>query len=90
MIHLNKYICPVLNDIIEKDTKFLAEFEMIDYSLLLTLENIQPNQKVICTNNRKLSVDGKTVIHLGIIDYLQEFNLAKYIEMKWRSLGKNE
>ena len=90
MVNLKWYLSPVINDIIDKDSKFLASHGLIDYSLLLTCEQVRSRQKVRETNNRKLSVDGKTVIHLGIIDYLQEYNCMKYMEMKWRTLGKTK
>lgn len=36
--------------------------------------------KFVGTRNTFLSVDGKQVYHLGIIDYLQDFNLEKTAE----------
>mmetsp|Transcript_27991 Transcript_27991/g.37915 ORF Transcript_27991/g.37915 Transcript_27991/m.37915 type:complete len:107 (+) Transcript_27991:2165-2485(+) len=36
--------------------------------------------KFVPTRNTFLSVDGKQVYHLGIIDYLQDFNLEKTAE----------
>ena len=36
-----------------------------------------------------MSEDGKYIYHVGIIDYLQDFNLDKYAENKFKSVVDN-
>ena len=48
----------------------------MDYSLLLVIETLKhniPKSKL----SRNTFISGNKLIHIGIIDYLQDFNVAK-------------
>jgi len=62
----------------------------MDYSLLLVIETLNPNRitKLTPSRNCLLAQDNSTLIHIGIIDYLQDFNLAKRCEMQYKSLTR--
>jgi hypothetical protein len=62
----------------------------MDYSLLLVVETLNPNRitKLTPSRNCLLAQDNSTLIHIGIIDYLQDFNFAKRCEMQYKSLTR--
>ena len=63
----------------------------MDYSLLLVVETVKDyslNQSLVCEppkESRNLIRHGDKIFHIGIIDYLQAWNLSKKIENKWKS-----
>ena len=62
---------------------FLAKHNLMDYSLLLGVESKKGKIKMSAQHNSRndiLSSDSKHVYHIGIIDYLQDYNLTKKIE----------
>jgi 1-phosphatidylinositol-4-phosphate 5-kinase len=61
-----------LSYLIEEDTKFLASLNLMDYSLLLVIETDRQTGEKYC--------------HMGIIDYLQEFDIKKWLEYKAKSI----
>ena len=49
----------------------------MDYSLYLTVEKVEKMDKDLQTRNRIYSEDGSEMYHIGVIDYLQEWNANK-------------
>ena len=81
-----------------QDVAILRELFVMDYSLLLIIvhfpETDDPNyEKIIhlfgdrrCCRRIFKSENKKYLYIMGIIDYLQKFNLAKFLENKYKSL----
>ena len=63
-----------LNEIIKKDSEFLQKHKIMDYSLLLVGENLDPSDYVMAdlslTRNQVISKCKSELYHIGIIDYL--------------------
>lgn len=70
-----------LNEIIKKDSEFLQKHKIMDYSLLLVAENLDPSEYVLAdlsvTRNQVISKCKSELYHIGIIDYLQDWNVQK-------------
>jgi hypothetical protein len=79
----------------------LREAKLMDYSLLLIVAYNPGQSKMtqedvdafgFSTGNSRyayrtfVSANGKYVYCLGLIDYLQKFNLSKFLENKYKSL----
>ena len=79
-----------INTCVKQDSTFLSHHNLMDYSLLLVIETLNPNRitKLSLSRNCLLSQDNSTLIHIGIIDYLQDFNLAKRCELQYKSLSR--
>ena len=72
----------------------------MDYSLFVVTEKLLQNnedfpesgerQKFINTKMRNVfrSTDLKELYHIGVIDYLQEWNIGKKLEMVFKSVMK--
>lgn len=79
-----------LREIIEKDTLFLKNLNLIDYSLLIIKvkwEREPKNPDFWGVYQRiESSVDLETYYHIGIIDYLQKWDLQKKGEKWWKKL----
>lgn len=75
-----------VQEILKLDAEFLSQKDLgfIDYSFVMWHETLKPGQKIneIETRNRYLNNDSNSVIHVAIIDYLQEFNTIKKMESK--------
>jgi hypothetical protein len=81
-----------------KDVNFLTSLELMDYSLLLIIiknsddEYFHSFMNQIGENyshykNRIFKSKNKKYIYcLGIIDYLQKFNMSKFLENKYKSI----
>ena len=76
-----------LNACIKEDCAFLSKHNLMDYSLLLVIETLNPNRitKLNPSNRNSFHCNDK-LLHIGIIDYLQEFNLTKKCEIFFKSL----
>ena len=72
-------------NVLWKDIVFLRDQDLMDYSLYLTVEKVDKVDKKLETRNRFYSIDGTELYHIGLIDYLQTWNLAKKTErtIKW-------
>lgn len=89
----------LLIEIIEKDTKFLSENYLMDYSILLGIEVKgadygefrESNFGYDSQRNKKLinSSCGKYIYHVCIIDYIQTFNYVKKGEIILKTVFKN-
>jgi hypothetical protein len=87
-----------LGQVLETDLKMLREVEVMDYSLLLIIvhfpkQNDPEYENIINLMGDKRylsrifkSKNMKYIYILGIIDYLQKFNVAKFFENKYKSL----
>ena len=67
IIHINKML--------ENDAKFLARMQLMDYSLLLVIEEAEKNSQKMNEDGNKsrnifLSSNRKLYYHIGVIDYL--------------------
>lgn len=93
-----------LHDLLEKDSDFFRQKKLIDYSLIvfkidkkkyfedMMSEGKNPDENFFL-NKRELyslkSVQEEGVCyHIGIIDYLQPYNLQKYFEKNFKKLLK--
>ena len=91
---ISEELCLVL----ENDLKMLRDVEVMDYSLLLIIVHFpKPNDPEyeniinLMADKRYLSrifksKNMKYIYIMGIIDYLQKFNAAKFFENKYKSL----
>jgi hypothetical protein len=66
---------------LKKDIEFLQLSKVMDYSLLIGIEELHKGQQVVSTNRSILSGDSKYVYHMGIIDYLSTFRMKKQLEV---------
>ncbi len=98
MIDFTRDQCDELNIILETDLKMLREVNLMDYSLLFIILHFPKPEdpdygsifslfgdKRYCSRIFK-SRNSKYIYILGIIDYLQKFNVAKFFENKYKSL----
>lgn len=90
----------------DEDSKFLCNHNIMDYSLLLTVEKVPRNQGSMKTNksqqftrNTYISNDCTEAYHFGVIDYLQRWNGSKkrekffkvnVLNKKWQNLSAVE
>ena len=75
--------------IMKNDTSFLAENNLIDYSVLLAIEVVSPNDKEILPSHNKRTFRsrcGNYIYHLCIIDYLQPFTVYKRFEIVFKTV----
>lgn len=84
-----------LREIMEKDSIFLRNLNLIDYSFLVVKvrwEVEAKNPEFWANYQRIQSANNKNVYyHLGIIDYLQRWDLQKKGEKWWKNLlGKKD
>lgn len=98
MVDFTKDHCDELYNVLSNDLKMLREIEVMDYSLLLIIihfpEETDPDYDTIISlmaDSRYYSrifksKNMKYIYILGIIDYLQKFNVAKFFENKYKSI----
>ena len=78
-----------LFNMIQLDTLFLKRFNIMDYSLFIVIEKKEGDIESQ-RPNEFLSNDGSEIYHIGIIDYLQEWNQGKRNERMCKMfLGKD-
>ena len=73
-----------LLNILKEDSAFLRDHNIIDYSLLLAIEDKSGNYQI----NNEIDHESRNMLdnqHFGIIDYLQKFNLSKKSENLWKT-----
>ena len=102
-IFIEKKFKPILHTILEKDSEFFRNRKLIDYSLIvfkidkkkyfedlekngINTNNFFLNKRELCSL-RSVEEDG-IFYHIGIIDYLQPYNLQKYFEKNLKKLMK--
>jgi hypothetical protein len=98
MVDFTKDHCDELHNVLSNDLRMLREIEVMDYSLLLIIIHFpkptDPDYDTIISlmaDNRYFSrifksKNMKYIYILGIIDYLQKFNVAKFFENKYKSI----
>jgi len=62
----------------------------MDYSLLLQMEKIEPDQTVAQPRNIWMSNDARHVFHISIIDYLQAWGFTKRNEVRFKRIFRGE
>ena len=84
-------------DILKRDSMFLSKRNIMDYSLLLVIEDFAQASPLMSLNvtNSQENYETRNKVglqHLGIIDYLQDFDFSKKTETCWKSrvLGKSK
>ena len=79
-----------LREIITKDTIFLKNLNLIDYSLLVVKVNwiLPPKNPLFWGYYQRIqsSVNHHEYYHIGVIDYLQQWDLQKKGEKWWKKL----
>lgn len=69
-----------LLDQIILDTEFLSSLGLIDYSLIIGIHKISPEEEDSVLTEKYRSIDSKEVYYLGIIDILTRYNTLKKVE----------
>ena len=70
---------------IDQDSSFLKEHGIMDYSLLLVIESLTSLE----SSKRRNTICSEThaqAYHIGIIDFLQQWNFDKKMERCFKSL----
>ena len=98
-VHLSADDRKVVLDYLEKDSKFLAEQQVMDYSLLLGIQKgVQPVPARTFSNSAgpvaaankfqqfapAAALDGAEIFYFGIIDFLQVIALLIYVATQCR------
>ena len=66
------------------DTALLEKYSIMDYSLLVLVEQAFFTRGSMI-EGRPLTINGKYIVYVGIIDYLQTYNMSKKIENKYKN-----
>lgn len=82
-----------INQVLGQDAKFLGQMGLMDYSLLLVVEErtakgikaTRTLEDPATCHNKILSQDKKLIYHIGVIDYLQNWNYVKRIENLYKT-----
>lgn len=99
LIDFNKHHADLIVDTLQSDLSMLVDSDLMDYSLLLIIiEKDDSNQeskleleRLFSEQSRMIrrmfaSSNGKYIYVLGLIDYLQKYNLKKAIEHRLKKL----
>lgn len=98
MVNFTKNDIETLNNNLTKDLKMLREVYVMDYSLLMIVIKLPPKNSIEYNNlldlqgkiqfrNRLFVSEDKSYAYiLGIIDFLQKFNIKKFFENKYLSI----
>ena len=74
---------------LELDSQLLETYEIMDYSMLLFIEEMTPNNEILLLSNRCFQFE-EFVISIGIIDYLQGYSVRKKLETKFNALKPDQ
>ena len=85
---LNSEDCKKLNEIIDKDSIFLENLEVTDYSLVVFIHKNRLKEKIHNKGCSRIieSKDGKYLFNFAIVDFLGTFNIEKKGEKLAKSL----
>ena len=77
------------------DVNFLQKHNLMDYSLLIQIENLKKDQAMdidedFLSRNQYISDNHKEIYHIGIIDYLQSFTNKKWVENTYKTMFKSK
>lgn len=99
LIDFNKHHADLIEDNLQNDLNMLVDCDLMDYSLLLIIiekDDSNPESKlelerIFSEQSRMIrrifpSSNGKYIYVLGLIDYLQKYNLKKAIEHRLKKL----
>lgn len=87
--HKKKFkVCKDLMNSLEIDSKLLESFDIMDYSLLLIVEEFQPNINI--NESLRFVRVGKYWCCLGIIDFFQNYSKFKKFETNFNRFKKND
>ena len=98
MISFTKDDSIELLSILQNDLLILRDVNIMDYSLLLIVIHYPNNldteyENILQTQNHEryakriyVSKDNKYLYCVGLIDYLQKFDMSKFLENKYKSL----
>jgi len=81
-------LCAKLLRSLEKDTKLLESNDIMDYSLMLVIEEFELNKNL--TESKKFFKVGKYCCSIAIIDFLQNYSKFKKLETNFNRLKKND
>jgi hypothetical protein len=84
-IQIDKDEMPELIKALKLDTKLLQEYFIMDYSLLVMMQEMDMVKGSKVEGNGFFKYD-KYLVHIGIIDFLQTYNTKKKIESKYKIL----
>jgi 1-phosphatidylinositol-4-phosphate 5-kinase len=70
------------------DAKFLEKYLIMDYSLLVMVENVR-SLKSSLIDKTFIACHGKFLVFAGVIDFLQIYNIQKKLEHRYKKL-KNQ
>ena len=77
---------------IKADINLLSSHNIMDYSLLLGIGNKKSSSRCRHKNSWRYFDDGSEltgkVVSISLIDYLQEFNMNKYMELTLKKMFK--
>jgi 1-phosphatidylinositol-4-phosphate 5-kinase len=76
-----------LHAIIKQDSEFLKSHNLMDYSLLLIIEQVKKGSVKAgeLSRNQFLAKGGDFIYHVGIIDYLQVWSFEKRMEAAFKT-----
>lgn len=84
-IQLDSFEMPEVLESIELDTELLRKHKLMDYSLLMGLDDRPFLNSSMCKGNKVIKI-GKYSIVIGIIDYFQAYNIKKKIEKGYKMI----
>lgn len=88
-------------DSLEGDSTFLRDLKLMDYSILIGIEEIRHSESMYdiqglkrssistSSSHQFVSKCEKFIYHISLIDYLQTYNLRKKMEVVYKSRVKN-
>eukprot|EP01039_Chlorochromonas_danica_P008272 gene8272-9121_t len=100
-LHLGPSAKAILMHGLQRDVEFLSDLKLMDYSLLVEIEDwlAQEGERShnvahlaeTCSNRGKLSLCGRgsQLYHFGIVDFLQRYTFRKWLEHWLKSLFYN-
>ena len=75
----------IIMETLRKDTELLMNYKIMDYSLLVVIGQIKQLRSTV-VNRVRINIQNNRIVFIGIIDYLQCFNIRKKIESKYKTL----
>ena len=58
---------------------------LMDYSVLLEIEKVDPKERRILSRNEFRSFDSKNIYHIGLIDFLEPYTWIKELESFYKT-----
>lgn len=76
-------------DTLDSDSRFLARMNMMDYSVLLDIEQVTAKTDMSrlhsLNRNEFVSYDSKNIYHIGLIDFLEPYSIFKKAETAFKT-----